>query len=400
MHHTIRPAGESVEGWTFQVHAASREWLGNLITAFTESRLVIQIPGGSLVRPGLSPMGAAIVPLGGTAPGSRDARSAWRFRVPPHSPDGGMNEVRAKQMAWTAAGVVMGGVAAGLLLSRRSAARREFHPTLRGGPLLVAHRGGLALAPENTLEAFGQAFREWAADMIELDVHASADGECVVIHDPTVDRTTDGSGAVAELTVAQLRALDAGFRFTPDGGRTFPFRGRGIRIPTIREVLEAFPGERLTVELKAAAAQAPLLAAIRDAGAEKRVIVAGERNAFRTLLSGYAGAISASMEQFRRFLVLHRLRLARWWTPPFDVAQVPESWQGERYLTPSMVAELRAHGVPLHVWVVNEFEDMERLLDWGVDGLVTDRPDRLAELLTHRYGRAPAPAHARQVHVE
>lgn len=283
---------------------------------------------------------------------------------------------------------------------RRSRSPRPVHPTLAGGPLLIAHRGGRALAPENTIVAFRQAIDDWAADMIELDVHATADGACVVIHDPTVDRTTDGTGAVADMTLAELRELDAGYRFSPDGGRTFPFRGKGIRIPTIEEVLEATTGVRLTVELKTGDAQEPLLAAIHAAGAVDRVVLAGERDAFRTMFDAYPGAKSASMEQFRRFLILHKLKLDRFKRPPFDAAQIPDSYEGKRYLEASMVESLRGHGVPVHVWTVNETEDMEYFLDLGVDGIVTDRPDRLAALLTARYGRPPAPAASREPAVD
>src|SRR5512139_4333535 len=110
------------------------------------------------------------------------------------------------------------GFGLGLALGRSRAARaRSPHPILRGAPLLIAHRGGAALVPENTIEAFRQAADVWAADMIELDVHATADGHCVVIHDPTVDRTTDGTGEVAAMSLDQLQRLDAGYRFSPDG---------------------------------------------------------------------------------------------------------------------------------------------------------------------------------------
>ena len=155
-------------------------------------------------------------------------------------------------------------------------APRIILPVLAGGPLLIAHRGGAGLAPENTMAAFTRALQLWQPDMFELAVHASADGACVVIHDPTIDRTTNGTGAVAALSVAQLQSFDAGYRFTPDGGRTFPFRGQGVRIPTIDEVFAAFPTIRLTIELKTAAAQKPLFAAIERASAQERVIAAGE----------------------------------------------------------------------------------------------------------------------------
>lgn len=290
------------------------------------------------------------------------------------------------------------GAVLGLALGRRRSARRSVkHPVLAGAPLLIAHRGGSALAPENTLPAFRQAVDDWAADMIELDVHATADGHCVVIHDPTVDRTTDGTGAVAEMTLAELHRLDAGCRFTPDGGKTYPFRGKGIRVPTIEEVLEELPGVRLTVEVKAAAAQRPLFEAIRRAGAEDRVIAAAEREECRTEFADYPGPTSTSALELRRLYMLHAFHLGAFWTTDADAAQMPEVWEGRRILTPSLIKELHRHGLDVHIWTVNEAADMHRLLDWGVDGIVTDRPDLLADILEARFGRPPAPARRRSV---
>ena len=265
------------------------------------------------------------------------------------------------------------------------------HPLLAGAPLLIAHRGGAGLYPENTVFAFERAQRAWQADMLELDVHASADGRCVVIHDDTVDRTTSGSGRVRDMTLAELQSLDAGHRFSPDGGRTFPFRGRGIRIPTFAEVLEAVPGMPITVEVKAHAAQAPLFETIEAHGAQDRVIAAGAYEADRTLFPSWAGALSASTERCRRFYILHRFGLARLGRLGAHVAQLPEIWDGRRVVTPRLVRDLHRAGAHIHIWTVNEPADMERLLDWGVDGLVTDRPDRLAGVLHERSGRPLPP---------
>ena len=113
------------------------------------------------------------------------------------------------------------------------------HPVLAGSPLLIAHRGGAGHQPENTLAAFLDADARWKADMIELDVHETADGHCVVIHDSTVDRTTNGTGPVAAMTLAELQTLDAAYQFTPDGGRTYPLRGQRIHVPTIEMVSPA-----------------------------------------------------------------------------------------------------------------------------------------------------------------
>ncbi len=268
---------------------------------------------------------------------------------------------------------------------------RKIHPVLQGGPLLIAHRGGSALMPENTLPAFLDAEQRWQADMIELDVRATADGHCVVIHDAMVDRTTDGTGAVSEMSLAQLQTLDAGYHFTPDGGRTFPLRGQGVRVPTIEEVFGALPAMRITIELKSADAQKPLFKAIDDYRAIDRVIAAGERNAYRTIFNVYPGAKSASLEEAMPFFLMHRLLLARLGRIAADVVQTCEIYRGRRILSPRLVRDFHRAGVLVHVWTVNEIGDMDRLLDWGVDGLVTDRPDRLADVLHRRAGRPLPP---------
>ena len=115
--------------------------------------------------------------------------------------------------------------------------------------IVIGHRGAAAEAPENTLSSFTRALSA-GADALELDVRVTADGVPVVIHDPTLDRTTDRAGAVASLSVQEVRAADAGARFTPDGGASLPFRGQGVTVPTLAEVLQRFPGTPLVVELK------------------------------------------------------------------------------------------------------------------------------------------------------
>ncbi|MDX1674792.1 MAG: glycerophosphodiester phosphodiesterase [Longimicrobiales bacterium] len=274
----------------------------------------------------------------------------------------------------------------------------SLHPVLSGAPLLIGHRGAAGLAPENTLASFREAVERWAVDMIELDVRASADGHCVVIHDATVDRTTNGSGAVADLTLEALQSLDAGHAFTDEAGG-HPFRGQGVRIPTLDEVLTAFPTLPFTVEIKIGTVQAPLLETIRRHDAVDRVVVAGMEAAHRGLFRGYRGAVSATTRELRIFLAFHRLRLAWLWPVRADVFQVPElhPWDGSeetgarRVVTPRFVRDARRKGVPVHVWTVNETDAMDRLLRWGVDGLITDRPDRGARVLAEREGRSLPP---------
>lgn len=291
-----------------------------------------------------------------------------------------------------AAAATLGAVAVGVLRGR--ARQRRAHPALEGGPLLIAHRGGAGLAPENTLPAFISSATRWGADMMELDVHATADGRCVVIHDATVDRTTDGTGAVAAMTYAQLSELDAGYHFTHDGGSTFPFRGQAVRVPGIEEVFESLPDVRFTVEVKHRDAQRPLFDAIDRFGISHRVIAAGMYDRDRTEFGRHRGALSGSTEEVRRFIMALRLRVDGLMGVPFDVVQVPEYHNDTQVVTPRLIRALHRRGVPVHVWTVNEQADMDRLLDWGVDGLVTDRPDVLGQVLYRRTGRMRAAASA------
>lgn len=268
---------------------------------------------------------------------------------------------------------------------------RPGHRYLAGAPLLIAHRGGSLLAPENTLAAFRRAIHWWRADILEVDVQPTRDGDCVVIHDPTVDRTTDGHGRVADLTVQQLRGLDAGYRFTPDGGRTRPYGGMGVRIPTLREVLEELPDARVNVEIKDTRAQAAVRRTVRALGAEHRVLVAAGDSRNRSLFHDYPGPTSAGAQDLYAFYALHLSRTTRLYRPPVDAFQMPERNGGRQVLTPRLVDEAHAHNVAIHVWTVDQEDDMRRLLDWGVDGLITDRPDRLARVLHERTGRPLPP---------
>ena len=273
---------------------------------------------------------------------------------------------------------------------RRARRPRPGHPFFGGAPLLIAHRGGAKLAPENTMAAFRQAVEVWDADMLEMDVRLTRDGRVVVIHDETVDRTTDGRGPIRDMTWDEARALDAAHRFRDPGGER-PLRGTGVRLPLFAEVLDAFPRMRIIVEPKAAEAAAPLVREIRAAGAEERVLVGAEFDATRVGARGYRGPWGASRKQATRFWVLHHLGLAgRWYVPAADGFQLPE-WSGPFHaVTPRLIAAAHAANMPVYVWTVDDPGDMRRLLDWGADGIMTDRPDVLAGVLGDMVGR-PAP---------
>ena len=222
------------------------------------------------------------------------------------------------------------------------------------------------------------------------------DGEAVVIHDATLDRTTDRTGRVADFTLAELRVVDAGYRFTPDGGVTYPYRGRGASLSTLAEVLAAVPAARVNVEIKDARAQEAVWRTVHEAGAAHRVLVAAGERANRSRFADYAGPVSASGSEMRAFYAAHLLHLTALTAPAVDAFQMPESYGGRRVLSPRFIREAHAWNVAIHVWTVNAADDMRRLLAWGVEGLITDRPDRLAAVLHERCDRPlpPGPGNA------
>ena len=261
--------------------------------------------------------------------------------------------------------------------------------TVRGEwPVNVAHRGASTLAPENTIEAFRLAV-EAGAGGLELDVHMTRDGHIVVIHDATVDRTTNGSGAVSEMTLDELRRFDAGHNFSPDGGSTRPYRGRGVWVPTLGEVLEEFPGVAVNIEIKAGTPgiEETVLGILRDANALGRALVVSTPHAivkrFRKISSGHIST-GASRCEIGVFYILSRLRLERLVRPAYEALQVPLLHRGILVVTPRFIRAAQARGVRVDVWTINQAEEMRRLLDLRVDVIMTDRPGTLAEVLINR----------------
>ncbi|MEX0935893.1 MAG: glycerophosphodiester phosphodiesterase [Gemmatimonadota bacterium] len=267
---------------------------------------------------------------------------------------------------------------------------RPGHPFLAGAPLLYAHRGGAALAPENTLAAFRSAVEMWGADVLEMDVRRTRDGRLVVIHDARVDRTTDGSGPVSHLTLRELQELDAGFQFRDLDGRP-SYRGTGVRIPLFRDVLRALPGVRMNVDAKDPGVAPDLVALVREEGARDRVLLACEHESGRAARFGYEGATSATRRQIRRFYLLHRWPGGGLYTPSVDALQVPFVWEGRQVTTPRFIREAHRRNIPVHVWTIDDPAVMRTLLAWGADGIQTDRPDILARVLHEVTGRPPPP---------
>ncbi len=252
-------------------------------------------------------------------------------------------------------------------------------------PLFFAHRGGSLLAPENTLAAFDLG-ASLGADALELDMQTTAEGEIVVTHDPVVDRTTDGSGPVSSYSLDELRRLDAGSRFTLDGGQTFPFRGQGVFIPTLREVFARYPTLRVNIDLKESSPEREkgLWRLIQEFEAYDRVLVAAETlppiARFRTL-SAARVATSACAPEIRAFVLATYARVTRFIRPAYDALQIPEIYARVRVTSPALVRAAHRKGLAVHVWTIDDRPTMDRLLAWGVDGLMSDRPDLLKESL-------------------
>jgi glycerophosphoryl diester phosphodiesterase len=246
-------------------------------------------------------------------------------------------------------------------------------------PLVYAHRGGAALRPENTIASFDHGL-SLGADGLEFDVHLSRDGIVVVHHDTTLERTTNGRGRLVALTADELAHVDAAysFRHAGDASQAFPFRGKGHGVPRLSKVLSRYPGIPLIIELKV---NDPELARrtideVRGAGAVDRVALGSFGWRVLRAARQYEPRIAtgASREEVR--LALYR-SWVRWpiRTTAYRELQVPERSGPTRIVSRRFINHVHRAGLPVKVWTVNHPQDMRRLLDWGVDALISDRPD-------------------------
>jgi glycerophosphoryl diester phosphodiesterase len=237
---------------------------------------------------------------------------------------------------------------------------------------IIAHRGASGVAPENTMAAFELAVRQ-GADAIELDVRLTADGVPVVLHDPTLDRTSDRGGPLKALSLADLREVDAGAKFTLDGGLTFPFRAADVRIPTLSEVLRGFPEMPLLVEVKEPAAQQAVRRVLLEESAVERCVIASEQHAALQAFREPPFTVAASGSEIA---TLYRAVLIR--RVPASVSyrmlSVPMRYRGLPVPTRGLVAAARGLGSPVHVWTVNDAATALMLWGRGVAGMVTNIP--------------------------
>ncbi|MBI3800056.1 MAG: glycerophosphodiester phosphodiesterase [Deltaproteobacteria bacterium] len=255
-------------------------------------------------------------------------------------------------------------------------------------PRLFAHRGASGEAPENTLVAFRRGV-EAGVSYAELDVHTTRDGQVVVTHDETLERTTNGKGKVQEHTLAELQQLDAGYWFSADGGQQFPFRAVGVRIPTLAEVLREFPQLQFTVEIKQVEPpiEEQVIAVVRDYGRAADVILASEHDLVISRVRTLASDIATSFAVGEVTDFIQRVSTGQLadYHPAGLALQIPPKFHEIPLVTPETVAAAHTVGLEIHVWTINEPQEMARLLDLGVDGIMSDFPGRLREVVQRHH---------------
>jgi glycerophosphoryl diester phosphodiesterase len=258
-------------------------------------------------------------------------------------------------------------------------------------PRIFGHRGAAGVAPENTLASVQRAFDD-GAQFVEFDVRGAKDGEVVIIHDATVGRTTNGRGRVSQKKLKELKLLHAGWWFSPDGGGSFPYRSQKIEIPTLDEFFSSFLSGKAIIEIKQN--RPPIVKKVIQSvcrwGREDQVLLATEKDQIMAQIRHeiqqdglpiVTGFSYGDVAEFMRWVAMGK-------TEPFSpvgrALQIPEKYQGMTLVSTETVQAAHDLGVEMFVWTVNAVEEMERLLGLGIDGIITDYPARLRDLLSRK----------------
>ncbi len=271
-------------------------------------------------------------------------------------------------------------------------------PPFFSGFTPAAHRGASSQFPENTLEAFRRAQEIMPGCLLETDVRLTGDGAVIMIHDELLEMKTDGSGPVGKASLFDVRALDAGYAVTFDGGRSYPFRGRGFKIPLLSEALEAFPHARFSIDIKDhdLAAAVRVVSMIIEQGASQRIIIGSFHDrTMRFVRKKFNGVITSfSRNDIFRFLATRKFRRKAPARRSGEAMLIPEFFGGGHYeylgkgatrgvriITRSLINDAHRRGIPVLAWTINRPDNMRRLIEWDIDGIVTDHVDLLKKVM-------------------
>ncbi len=252
-------------------------------------------------------------------------------------------------------------------------------------PRAFGHRGSAGTHPENTVPSFEAAIDD-GARYLETDVHMTRDGEIVVSHDADLERNCGRAGLIREMSCAEVLAADAGRNFSPDGVN-FPFRGKGIRVPRLAEVLSIFRTSRFNIDLKPddPGVVAPTLKVIEAAGMRAMVLLASEHQKSLDELRNLAPMIPTvfGYHEVASFLAAMAAHDAAY-RAPGDALQIPSEYYSWKLATPQTVEWAHRFGAEVHIWTINEEAEMRALLKVGVDGIMSDFPARLLGVMKER----------------
>ncbi|NQD67603.1 glycerophosphodiester phosphodiesterase [Bacillus haikouensis] len=264
-----------------------------------------------------------------------------------------------------------------------------FFDNVHSKPLVIAHQGGKLLAPGNTIDAFQHA-EDLGVDVIEMDIHITRDGHLVTIHDPTVNSTTDGKGAVADYTLKELQRLDAGYAFQDADGE-YTYRGKGVYIPALEEVFQRFPHMKMNIEIKDDNPRErldeiteKLMNLIEEYEMESNVLIASFDQTiidrFKEQSEGRV-AVQGGTEEVKKFVILHKLFMRNLYKPKVNSFQLPLQKDEVDLTDTRFIKGAQRLNIPIHYWTVNDQYTMKLLIKAGADGIITDRPDLLLKLL-------------------
>lgn len=263
------------------------------------------------------------------------------------------------------------------------AATRPYFTKLNKHPLVIAHRGGAGIFPENTLYAFQESWK-LGVDVLETDVRETSDGKLVLLHDKTVNRTTDGEGEISQMSLEEVKELNAAAKFVTDNGQAFPLPYQKITIPTLDEVFSALPEAKFNIEIKqpSPTIDDSLCNLIRERKMTEKVVVASFS---QEALDEFRGkcpevATSASTSEMTKFLAYQKTGISESFNPQMSALQTAEKLGFLQIVTKDFIENAHKLNLQVHVWTINNPDDMRRLFELGVDGIMTNYPDKLLKV--------------------